>query len=123
MQAEFRQIKFSDSDVVNADDFIPAGSFNPHKVRPFLIHDHGIDVIAVVFADCLSDAFDIAADHGKLDAFQIGEDEMADYGPDEEGVSRLGNAGEPFDVEALDAVELPNPPFSFVALFSVSNPS
>ena len=117
MQAEFNQITFTDSDVVNPDDFIAKGEYNPHNVRPFLLHDHGF-VLAVVFADCLQDALDIAVDEGKLDAFQVSDKDMADYGPDEEGISHLGNAGEPFDIEALDAVELPNPSFSFVALFA-----
>jgi hypothetical protein len=116
-QAEYKQIKFCDNDIVNPDDFIAKGQSNSHRVRPFLIHDHGI-CIAVAFADCLSDVFDICADEGKLQGFEITEENLGDYGPDEEGVSRLGNAGEAYDVEALDCVELPNPPFSFVALFN-----
>lgn len=117
MQAEYNQIKFTDADVVNPSDYIPKGESNPHNVRPFLIHDHGF-TLAVVFADCLQDALDIAVDEGKLDGFQVSDKEMADYGPDEEGISRLGNAGEPFEIEALDAVELPIPAFSFIALFN-----
>ena len=39
MTAEFNQIKFSDTDVVNKDDFIPEGEYNPHKVRPWLSGD------------------------------------------------------------------------------------
>ena len=117
MQAKFNEITFTDADVVNPDDFIPAGAYNPHGVRPWLLHDHGFTV-AIIFASCLQDALDIAVDEGKLDAFQVSEDELADYGANEDGVSRLGNAGEPFDIEALDAVELPNPPYSFVALFN-----
>ena len=120
MQAEFNQIKFSDNDVINKDDYIPNGEYNPHKVRPFLLHDHGF-VIAVVFADCLQDALDIAVDAGKLDGFQVSDVELVDYGPEEEGVTRFGNASEPFDIEGLDALELPNPPFSFVALFNAMN--
>ena len=38
--------------------------------------------------------------------------------PDGDGLAFLGNAGEPFDIEGLDAIELPNPPFSFAALFN-----
>ena len=117
MQAEFQQIKFSDSDVVNPDDYIAEGQYNPHRVRPWLLHDHGF-VLAVVIADCLQDALDIAVDESKLDCFQVSEKDMADYGPDEEGITRLGNAGEAFDIESLGAIELPNPPFSFVALFN-----
>jgi hypothetical protein len=119
MQAEFNQIKFTDTDVVNKADFIPAGEYNPHNVRPFLLCDHGF-VVVLVFADCLQDALDIAVDEGKLDGFQIDEDDLGDYGPDEEGITRLGNASEPFDIGTLDALELPNPPFSFAALFNAS---
>ena len=117
MQAEFQQITFSDSDVLNPDGYIAQGQYNPHRVRPWLLSDQGF-VLAVAFADCLQDALDIAVDAGKLDAFQVAEKDMGDYGPDEEGIARLGNAGEAFDIEALDAVELPNPPFSFTALFT-----
>lgn len=116
-QAQFNQITFTDADVVNKDDYIPAGEYNPHNVHPFLIHDHGFTV-AVVFVGSLQDALDEAADAGKLDSFQVSDDDLADYGPDEEGISRLGNASESFDIQALDAVELPNPPFSFIALFN-----
>lgn len=117
IQAKFKEITFSDNDVVNPDDFIAKGQYNPHRVRPWLLHDHGFPV-AVVFADCLQDALDAAVDGGKLDAFQVNDDDLADYGPDEDGISRLGNAGEAFDIEALGVEELPIPPFSFVALFN-----
>lgn len=117
MQAEFQQIKFTDADVVNKDEFIPAGEHNPHNIRPFLLHDHGF-VICIIFASTLQDALDAAVDAGKLDSFQVSEDDLADYGPDEEGIARLGNASEPFDIQALDAIELPNPAWSFTALFT-----
>jgi hypothetical protein len=117
MSAVVSGVTFTDADVVNPEEFIPAGSSNPHHVRPFLLHDHGF-VLAVVFAGCLQDALDEAADAGRLDRYQLGAGELADYGPEEDGVARLGNAGEPFDVEGLDCIELPNPPFSFVALLN-----
>lgn len=117
MKAKFNEITFTDNDVVNPDDYIASGHSNPHRIRPWLLHDHGFTV-AVVFADCLQDALDAAVDAGKLDAFQVSEDDLAEYGSDEDGISRLGNAGEPFDIEALGVEELPTPPFSFVALFS-----
>jgi hypothetical protein len=111
------QITFSDADVVNPDDFIPAGEYNPHKVRPFLIQDHGF-AVGVAFADCLQDALDELADSGKLDGFQVAEADLGDYGPEEEGITRLGNASKPFDIESFEIIELPNPPFSFCALFN-----
>lgn len=117
------QITFSDTDVINADDWIPAGSYNPHNVRPFLLHDHGL-VVAVVFADCLQDAIDEAVDAGRMDRYLIAPEDLADYGDTEdeieERITRLGNAGEPFDIETLGAIELPNPPFSFCAQFNAA---
>lgn len=116
MTGAFREITFSDSDVVNPDDFIPAGEYNPHRVRPFLLHDHGFS-LAIVFADCLQDALDIAADEDRLDRYRVGEADLSDY-PEEEGLAFLGNASDPFDIDGLDVIELPNPSFSFVALFN-----
>jgi hypothetical protein len=114
--ATFKEISFSDEDVVNADGFIPAGESNPHNVRPWLLSDHGF-IVAIVFADCLQDALDVAADSGRLDRFAVAEQDMTDY-QDGERLAFLGNASEPFDIDSLDATELPNPPFSFVALFN-----
>lgn len=51
MTASYKEIKFADCDVVNPEDFIPTGSYNPHKTRPFLLHDHGF-VVAVVCNEC-----------------------------------------------------------------------
>ena len=116
--AKYQEITFSESDVVNLDNWIPKGEYNPHNVRPWLFHDHGF-VLAVVFADCLQDAIDEAVDANKLDRYLVSPDDMKDY-PDEEGISFLGNAGEPFDIESLGVVELPNPPRSFVAQFNAN---
>ncbi len=116
LQSKFSEITFTDADIVNKDDFIPKGEYNPHNVRPFLLHDHGF-IVAVVFADCLQDAIDIAVDADRMDRYAIDPKDMADY-PDDEGISFLGNAGEPFDIESLGAIELPNPEFSFCALFN-----
>jgi hypothetical protein len=142
---DFNRISFCDKDVVNIDNWIPANSSsNPHKVRPWLVHDAG-SIVCVVFADCLQDAMDEAADEGKLDRWQItpgkgpdwkdymttdfaeAEDADAAYPEyvDEEGRKwwfihepcRLGNASEPFDVDVLEWLELPNPPLSFCACF------
>jgi len=142
MNATYREITFSDADVVNADDFIPKGEFNPHNVRPWLLHDHGF-TLAVVFADSLQDAIDEAVDNDKLDRYQLDPNDehvREDYMHEVESgqgmkvekdgatvwldwndeVAFLGNASEPFDIEGLDAIELPNPPFSFVALFNAT---
>ena len=146
--SKFREIQFSDSDVVNLDNWIPDGESNPHKVVPWLIHDHGFPV-CIVFASNLQDAFDEAADEGKLERWLIkpGDGDWKDYmtsdfskacaGLDEncpeyvdgDGVkwwwyrtmpAPLGNASEPFDIDTLDGIELPNPKRSFCAQFNVS---
>ena len=120
MKSKFREIEFTDADVVNSDNWIPDGEYNPHNVRPWLLHDHGF-VLAVVFADCEQDAIDEAVDEDKLDRYLIAEEDLSDYGDDTiEGVSYLGNAGEPFDIESLGLIELPNPKRSFCAQFNLS---
>lgn len=115
----YGEITFTDADVVNARDYVPAGGYSPNRVRPFLLHDHGY-TLAVVFADCLQDAIDEAADAGKLDRYRVSEEDMKDYGPEGEGLAFLGNASEPFDLEALGVLELKNPPLSFVAIFTAA---
>jgi hypothetical protein len=130
MEASHNGVKFSDADVVNGGNFIPKGEYNPHNVRPWLLHDHGF-AVAVVFADCEGDAIDEAVDGGKLDRFQLdpsNASHRADYGNGKDGdefdwndsVSYHGNAGEPFDLESLGMMELPNVPFSFAAMFAAS---
>jgi hypothetical protein len=123
MHAEFRGIKFDDSILIDPSDFIPSGpkgmSYNPHNVHPWLFHDHGF-ALCVCFADCLQDALDIAADSGMIDRFRVSPTGKLDYEPDGEGLTYLGNASEPFDIESLSVEELPNPAFSFVALFNAN---
>jgi len=114
MKAEFNQIRFDDADVVNPDDFIPDGEYNPHDVRPFLFHDHGF-VIGIVFASSIQDALDELVDNNKIDHLMIDDNDLHDYGED---YVCLGNAGEPFDIDTLGIVELPNPNWSFVAMFA-----
>ena len=120
MEAKFTarnfDFRFDESDIVQMDDWIPAGEYNPHKVRPWLLHDHGFTV-AVVFASHPQEALDAAADAGKLDRFQVSEADLKDY-PDDDSLAYLGNASELFDIEGLEYVELPNPKTSFVAQFN-----
>lgn len=134
----FKGITFSDSDVVQrSESYTPPNVYNP-GIRPFLLHDHGF-VLAVVIARSTQDAVDDAVDEGKLDRFQLDPNDkshQANYmepvtNPGKEnpgflidgtfydwkdGVSFLGSAGEPFDIEGLEVVELPNPKFSLCAL-------
>ena len=118
MEAKFTfhgyDFTFSDSDVVNPADYIPAGTSNYHNVRPWaLFHEFGI--FAVVFASCEQEALDIAADSGKLDTFKA-EEPIADE--DVEGVSFLGNYGTAYRLgDYFNIHAMPNPPFSFAAIF------
>ena len=121
---EIHGIKFDDSDVVEPDEYIPDGEYNPHNVRPWLLHDHGF-VVCVVFADCLQDALDAAVDADRMDRFLVEGadlDEYEDMG-DDNPLAYLGNASEPFDIETLGFVEIPNPPFSFCALLGAARAS
>lgn len=130
MEYEYRGIKFSDKDVVNTDNFIPKGESNPHNVRPWLIHNEGF-IVCIVFADCEQDAWDEAVDNHKLDAWLIEEagntpgtkglpaEDYPTLGTEEEedSITRLGNVGEPFDIETLSILQLPIPPYSWVSMF------
>lgn len=136
MHAEFNGIKFTDADVVNIDEW--ADDNSRYGIHAYLIHDHGFTV-CIVFARSEQDALDEAVDAGKLDSFQLDPNDPAvreDYmhlvttgdgaGPDgaywdfreDASVAFLGNASEPFDIEGLDIVTLPNPKRSFVASFN-----
>ena len=78
MHAEFNNIRFSDADVVNPDEAPWFTGCANH--RPWLMHEHGF-AVAVVFAETLQDALDVAANEGKLDGFKVGEESLAEYGP------------------------------------------
>ena len=110
-------IQWTDDDVVEPENYIPDGEYNPRNIHGWLLHDHGFPV-AVVFASNLQDALDAAVDADKMDRYLIANDERKDY-PDDDGIVFLGNASEPFDIETLGYVELPNPKqqLSYAALF------
>ena len=111
-------IKFTDADVVNPDEFADyTHGSNPHNMRPWVIHDHGF-VLCVVLASNLQDALDEAVDNDKLDAFLIDSEDYKEYGVDGDDPTRafLGNASEPFDIEALDYIKLQMPRFSLCKL-------
>jgi hypothetical protein len=126
------EFRFSDKDIVNLDDWIPQKEYNPHRVIPILLHDHGV-TLCVIFADNLGDALDIAADGGHLDRYLIDEEDQIDYCEvddktgkplpntfgENEQVDFLGNDGRAFNIESLGWVELPNPRRSFCAQFNV----
>jgi hypothetical protein len=111
-------ITITDDDLVDFDNFIAAGEYNPHNVHPFVIHDHGF-VLAVIFESNMQDALDAAVDANKMDRYLINDDDLKDY-TDEEGITYLGNASEPFDIQNVEVIELTNPPRSFVALLEAA---
>jgi len=118
MKAEFyvngTRVWFEDSDVVNPTEYAPPGVYNPHNVRPWLIYNVDSPV-CVVFAPNEQEAWDEAADAGKLDIWLMKEEDVHN----EEEVLRFGNASEPYNVgEYLHCFEIPNPPFSFAALLN-----
>lgn len=117
-ESEFNCIRFDDSHVVEADECIYQGDYNPRNVRPWLIHAGG-SAICVVFADCLNDALDEAADEEKLKGFKI-PDDVAANAPDEvyDTYTHLGNDSAPYNIDELEVIELPIPKRSFCAQFN-----
>src|SRR5271165_5520170 len=99
---------FKFKDICNSGELalLPSSPLsNSLNVHPFVLHDNGF-VITVVLADCLQDALDIAVDAGKIAQFKIGVNEMGDYDMESfEGVSILGNYGDPYDIRGMEVVE------------------
>lgn len=121
MKAEFyvkgTRVWFDDLDVVNPEFYMQPQESNPNGVRPWLIYNVDSPV-CIVFASNEQDAWDEAADAGKLDGWLLTEDDVTD----EDEVTRLGNASEPYYIDSyLIAFEIPNPPFSFAALVNAVN--
>lgn len=105
-------LSFSDEDVVNPHDYWM------EKWNLFLIHDHGF-TMAVAIAETEQDAWDEAADSGKIDHFKLtDQDWIKDMSEDQ--ISYLGNNGDPYDIEALDIVRINRPPFSMAALVNAA---
>jgi hypothetical protein len=124
MNYKYREISFSDDDIIESDECIYKDDYNPHNVRPWLAHDHGF-VYGIVFASCEQDALDTLADEGRLDAWQVDlKTQWQEFGDTEEEAEErmtyLGNASEPFDIETLSLEELPIIKFSWVAMFKAN---
>lgn len=119
------EFSFSESDIVNPEDCLFVGDTYHHKVRGWLLHDHGV-TLCVVFAHSLNDAIDIAVDAEKLERYRVREEDAADYGGDiynSESVHFLGNAGETFDIETLGYVEFAGPTRSITDQFADEVPA
>jgi hypothetical protein len=95
-------------DVVNPDDYIAKGDFNPHNVRPWLIHNE-FGTLAIVYANNEQDALDEAVDGGKMDSCMVSrEDWEESQRNQDDDYAMLGNASEPFDLTYVGMVPLPN---------------
>ena len=118
MTATYNGIKFANADIVNIDDWPDQDDICKYRWYCFLLHDHGF-ALAVVFADNLQDALDIACDDDRLKQFEVSAEDFAnDYDSDEDRVAYLGNAGEMHDIETIGIIEIPIPPKDFAASFT-----
>jgi len=121
METTLNQIKFKDEDVVDVEDCIYEGEYNPRNIHPFLLHDHG-HVLCVVFASDLQGALDKAVNENKMDQFQVEASEVEAMTDEEsEALSFLGDASEPFDIESLGFIEMIPPKRSWVAEWVASD--
>ena len=119
IEITYKGHKFTDRDVVNIEEWIPAGMFvyNPHSVRPWLIYGE-FGTLCVVFAQSEQDAFDIAVDDGRLDSHQIPDAEHNIDCATNCNALHAGNASEAFDQTYLGIVEIPNVSLSFSFMVS-----
>jgi hypothetical protein len=117
----FKGVAFKDSDVANWDDFQPRTSKNDLGCnKPFLIYGIG-GTLAVVFAEHAQEAYDTAADKGKLASCRVNESDP-EYDADKgtyngTEVDYLGNNGVPHDLTDVRIEEMDLPLMSLVGLF------
>lgn len=122
MIAQYQEITFSDDDFVNPEDWIIEEKSERNQKEEkgwYLFHDHGF-CLCVVWADCLQDALDIAADNDKLDCFLVPMEDYSNYNADD--LMCCGNDCRWFDLESLGFCRLPNFPMSIVAQFVAEFP-
>jgi hypothetical protein len=106
---ESQSIYYFREDVINPDEYIPTGSFNPHNMRPWLIgNEYG--VLAIVYAHHEQDALDEMVDSDRLDSCLLSDEDVIERtdADGNEDFARLGNAGEPFNLDYIWMRELPN---------------
>jgi hypothetical protein len=95
---------------------------NPHRVRPWIIfNEYG--AIGLVWASHEGDALDEAADQRLLESCRVDDGDFEEMSESEqEDLSPLGNASEPFDLTNINLVSFDPNSFSkeLVALFAAS---
>lgn len=112
------EVEIDDNMVVDVQDFIPAGEYNPHNVRPFVLGDE-FGVFAIVFASHEQEAIDKAIDSGKMDGMKVSDEDLENASEDELGEYICGgNASEYFYQDYLWIATLPNPAMSFITLLA-----
>lgn len=79
-------------ETVLCNDVTFPGEYNPHNVRLWII-GHEFGPVGAVWAQCEQDALDELVDSGLGDCFLIDEKDA------DEDCSRLGNAGEPANLD------------------------
>lgn len=82
------------NDVMLPAEFDAASAYNPCKIRLWVI-GHTYGAVHAVFASHEQNALDELANCGALDFCQVADGDPVD----EDTVCRLGNAGEPFDLD------------------------
>jgi hypothetical protein len=111
LEAKQKIMEPEKSRIANADDYIPTGEFNPHRIRPWAMgNEYGL--LAIAYASCEQEAFDEACDADLLKGLALDEATVIERETENEGegVMRLGNASEPFDSIYAWIRELPNLP-------------
>ena len=89
-----REIELENDRILCNDVHLPHCRINYHNVRLWVIGNE-FGALCAVWASCEQDALDEACDAGMLDGLAIEEPKEGD---EDEDVTRLGNASEPFDL-------------------------
>lgn len=96
-----QKMDFSDVTIVDPDNYVASGGFNPYNTRPMIIYNE-YGVLCVVYADNEQDALDAAADADALKCQRLDDVDVFDENGDlAEYVLLLGNYGTPYDSENL----------------------
>lgn len=116
------QLRFTDADVVNPDEWATDWDCDVRNNRPngYLFHDHGF-TLAVVVATSLADALDILADEApeRISQFLLDEKEASEYEANGIEPSYLGNDCSAYDIESLSMCVFSLPRPSLAASLSV----
>jgi hypothetical protein len=88
-----------------ANDVIFKGEYNPHNVRLWVACNE-FGVMGAAWACCEQDALDTLADADLLRGCAMDEPEATEDDEEPENITRLGNYGEPYDLQYLHLYEV-----------------